>query len=270
MNPEAARADWDVNRAYWAVFTDDREETTFNEAVNRRCALPPLETQQERAGRIFAQELGRRFGPGLPVIPASQPLTEHHVQCVISAFHNRAAAIRARLTGDALVESNLSPEGHIEIQTALAQKGFLQNRNGGSADGQFGPNTRAAIRAFQRSIGAQPTGFLSSEQRVAVVESPLEAKKRAEEQRQQEEREKKRLQDEANSLVLKRAEEQRQQDEREKKRLQDEANSLVLKLAEEQRQQEEREKKRLQDLQDEANSLVLKRAEEQKTAGRGK
>jgi peptidoglycan hydrolase-like protein with peptidoglycan-binding domain len=220
-NREAARADWDVRRAYWAHFSDDRQETTFNEEVNRRCALPRLETQQERAGRIFAQELGRRFGPGLPVIPAQQPLTEQHVRCVIAAFHNRAAEIRARLTGDALVESNLSPEEHIEIQTALAQKGFLQNRNqkyGASADGQFGPNTRAAIKDFQRSIGSRPTGFLSSEQRVAVVESPEErefrdeAKKRAEEQRQQDEneRERKRLQDEAEK---KQAEEQRKLDE---------------------------------------------------------
>jgi uncharacterized protein YecT (DUF1311 family) len=109
MNPEAAQADWDVNRAYWALFRDDREETTFNESVNLRCALPRLETQQEQAGRIFIQELGRRFGPGLPIIPAPQPLTEQHVQCVISTFHNRAAALRARLTGDALFESKLSP-----------------------------------------------------------------------------------------------------------------------------------------------------------------
>jgi uncharacterized protein len=49
-DPEAAQADWDVNRAYWALFADDREETTFNESVNLRCALPRLETQQERAG----------------------------------------------------------------------------------------------------------------------------------------------------------------------------------------------------------------------------
>src|SRR5450759_3866407 len=48
MNPEAAQADWDVNRAYWALFTDDREETTFNQSINVRCALPRPETQQER------------------------------------------------------------------------------------------------------------------------------------------------------------------------------------------------------------------------------
>jgi hypothetical protein len=94
MNAEAARADWEVNRAYWAHYRDDRQETVFNESVNRRCALPRLETQQERAGRIFAQELGRRLGPGLPVIPAPQPLTEQHERCVIAAFHNRGRDTR--------------------------------------------------------------------------------------------------------------------------------------------------------------------------------
>ena len=182
VNPEAAQADWDVNSAYWALFTDDREETTFNEAVNQRCALPPLETQQERSGRVFIQEFSRRMlGPGLP-IPTPQPLTEQHVRCVISMFHDRAAVLRGRLRGDALAESNLNPDEHIEIQVALARKGFLQNRNrsyGANADGQFGPNTRSAINDFQRSIGAQATGFLSKEKRVALVENPEEREARA-------------------------------------------------------------------------------------------
>jgi hypothetical protein len=209
VDPKAAQADWDVNRAYWASFTDDREETAFNQMVIQRCALPRLETAQERTGRIFIQELGRRFGPGLP-IPTPQPVTQQHVNCVISAFHNRAAALRGRLTGDALAEANLSPDEHVDIQVALARKGFLQNRlkgYGANADGQFGPNTRSAIKEFQRSIGAQATGFLSNEQRLALAESPeeregriareksrREAQKRAEELEKQ--REKERLEDE--------------------------------------------------------------------------
>jgi peptidoglycan hydrolase-like protein with peptidoglycan-binding domain len=189
MSPEAAQADWDVNRAYWALFTDDREETTFNEAVNQRCA-----------------------------ISTPQLVTEQHVRCVINAFHKRAAALRNRLTGNALAESNLSPDDHVDIQVALAGKGFLQNRvrgYGANADGQFGPNTRSAIKDFQRSIGAQAAGFLSNEQRLALAESTeerearaaqekarqeaLEAQKHAGERAKQAEidRERKRLEDEA-------------------------------------------------------------------------
>jgi peptidoglycan hydrolase-like protein with peptidoglycan-binding domain len=225
VDPEAAQADWDVSRAYWALYTTDREETTFNQMVIQRCALPRLETAQERAGRIFVQQLGRRMGPGL-AIPTPQPVTQQHARCVISEFHNRAAALRSRLTGDALAEANLSPDEHVDIQVALARKGFMLNRirdYGANADGQFGPNTRSAIKDFQRSTGAQATGFLSSDQRLALVESPeereartaraaaaersrqeaLEAQKQAEAREKEAaiERERKHLEDEAAKAV---------------------------------------------------------------------
>ena len=226
MDPEAAQADWDVNRAYWALFNDDREETKFTEIVNQRCALPRLETAQERAERVLIQQLSRRLGPGLP-IPTPQPVTKQHVGCVISAFHNRATALRGRLTGDALIESNLSREEHIDVQVALAQKGYLQNRirgYGGGADGQFGPNTRAAIKDFQRSVSAPPTGFLSNEQRVTLLESPEERKARI-----------------ARAAAQERAEEQAKQAaiERERQRLEAEA----AKAAEWRRRIEEAQKK---------------------------
>ena len=238
VNPDAARADWEVNSAYWALFTDDREETTFNEAVNQRCALPPLETQQERAGRVFVQEFGRRmFGQGLP-IPTPQPVTERHVRCVIGMFHNRAEELRRRLMGDALAELNLSPDEHIDIQAALARKGFLQNRvrsYGANADGQFGPNTRSAIKDFQRSIGAQATGFLSSEQRIALIENPGEREARVardaaqEKARQQAIDSQKQAEAQAKQAAL----------DQEKKRLEDEA----AKAAEWRRRIDEAQKK---------------------------
>jgi len=141
--------------------------------MNQRCALPWRETAEESVGRAFAQGLGRTmWGQPLP-IPGPQPITQNHVRCVITTYHNRAAMLRGKLQGDALVESKLSPEEHIEIQAALIQKGFLRNRfrdYGANADGQFGPNTRSAIKDFQRSIGARETGFLSDKQRVELVE----------------------------------------------------------------------------------------------------
>ena len=177
--PEAARADWDLVSAYWAFSTDDRDQRAFSQSMNERCALPQLNTAEE----AFAQELGRTiWGHRLPV-PGPQPIIQNHVRCVITAFHNRAAMLRSQLKGDALAESNLRPEELKEIQVALIEKGFLRKRFQNYAvtpDGKFGPNTRSAIKDFQRSIGARETGFLSDKQRRELLESPQEREARAE------------------------------------------------------------------------------------------
>jgi peptidoglycan hydrolase-like protein with peptidoglycan-binding domain len=179
--PEAAQADWDLNNAYWPLYSDDREETAFVQNVNKRCALPALESGQEQAGRMLLQGLGSAMlGTQLP-FPGPRTVTLTHVRCVIDAFRNRASLMRSKLTDDALAESNLSPEEHISIQEALTQKGFMQNRvkgYGANADGQFGPNTRSAITDFQRSIGAQATGFLTESQRLSLTETPEERRAR--------------------------------------------------------------------------------------------
>jgi membrane-bound lytic murein transglycosylase B len=47
----------------------------------------------------------------------------------------------------------------VELQQRLAAAGF----DPGTADGKIGPNTIAALRAFQRSIGAVPDGYASLE-----------------------------------------------------------------------------------------------------------
>lgn len=44
-----------------------------------------------------------------------------------------------------------------KVQTQLTYLGFPA----GEIDGKMGPNTREAIKAFQRSIGKRPTGHLT-------------------------------------------------------------------------------------------------------------
>lgn len=51
----------------------------------------------------------------------------------------------------------LSFDERVELQQRLAAAGF----DPGAADGRIGPNTIAAVRAFQRSIGAVPDGYAS-------------------------------------------------------------------------------------------------------------
>src|SRR5579863_2877051 len=56
-------------------------------------------------------------------------------------------------------ERELSRAERLELQQLLAQRGFYR----GTPDGQFGGETREALRGFQASIGAPADGFASSE-----------------------------------------------------------------------------------------------------------
>ena len=56
-------------------------------------------------------------------------------------------------------ERVLSRSERLELQQLLAQRGFYK----GTPDGQFGGQTREALRSFQASIGAPADGFASSD-----------------------------------------------------------------------------------------------------------
>jgi hypothetical protein len=195
--PEAAKVDWDLVSAIWAVHFSlkedrwakfDEEQKQWRQSVTRRCNLPRQETQEEQAARAAAQMFGRTFRMNVP-IPNSPQVTQAHINCVLNSFRARTAALRSRLTGDALAEARLTPDQHAEIQEALAEKGFLQPDQVGpdTHDGEFGPITRGAIKQFQRSLGASPNGFLSQDQIAAVLERPedRDARETAERDRQE-------------------------------------------------------------------------------------
>jgi peptidoglycan hydrolase-like protein with peptidoglycan-binding domain len=187
--PDGARVDWDVNSAWWALYFTidekrrpilDADQETWRQSLYQMCALPRQLTQEEQPGQVMAQTMGR-FMLGQEIrIPGPQPITQAHVNCVLNAYHARAAMLRSRLKGDALAESRLSPEQHVELQASLAEKGFLRSDQIGSGthDGEFGPITRSAIKQFQQSLGASPSGFLSNEQKTALLERPGEREAR--------------------------------------------------------------------------------------------
>src|SRR6478735_2547224 len=56
-------------------------------------------------------------------------------------------------------ERELSRAERLEVQQLLAQRGFYK----GTPDGQFGGQTREALRNFQASIGVAADGFASSD-----------------------------------------------------------------------------------------------------------
>ena len=55
-------------------------------------------------------------------------------------------------------ERELSRAERLELQQLLAQRGFYK----GAPDGQFGGETRQALRGFQASIGAPADGFATA------------------------------------------------------------------------------------------------------------
>jgi len=188
--PEAAQADWDLNSASWALYFTvndagrrmlDLDQQAWRQSLDRICALPRQLTEEEQAGQAMGQAFGRMIlGHGVR-IPGPQPVTQAHVNCVLNAYHARAAMLRSKLRGDPLAESLLSAERHAELQEALAEKGFLRSDQvgPGTHDGEFGPVTRQAIKQFQQSLGAEPSGFLSDAERTALLESPAEREAKA-------------------------------------------------------------------------------------------
>ena len=135
-----ASADWDLITAYWARYFSlpesnrhlfDQAQQDWLDSLNQKCAR-----------------------------------AQNPQQCVLTAYHTRAASYRSRLAGDALAESGLSPEKHAKIQQTLIDMGYLTD----NADGEFGANTRAAIRRFKAQAGETEGDFLSSAQRAQLLQ----------------------------------------------------------------------------------------------------
>lgn len=69
------------------------------------------------------------------------------------------------------LDRQLSRDERAEIQTALQWFGFYTQR----IDAAFGPGTRNAIGSWQRENGFEPSGFLTSRQRSALIDSYADA-----------------------------------------------------------------------------------------------
>jgi uncharacterized protein len=135
-----ASADWDLITAYWT----------------RYFSLPESDRHSfDQAQQDWLDSLNWKC-----------PTAQNPEQCVLTAYHERAASYRSRLAGDALAESRLSPEQHARIQQSLIDMGYLTD----SADGEFGSNTRAAIRQFKAQAGDTEGDFLSAAQRAQLLQ----------------------------------------------------------------------------------------------------
>lgn len=96
--------------------------------------------------------------------PAPQVVAEPAPEPVVELPEETLAEARA-------MERAMSRDELMEIQTALQWYGFYR----GGIDAQFGPGTRGALQNWQSANGFEPTGFLTSRQRVALVNGWQEA-----------------------------------------------------------------------------------------------
>ena len=146
---ETARADWDLRIASWVRYfsldKDDRatfweDQDKWLKSLNQKCRL------------------------------SASPFSRQQTSCVIGAYKGRAALYRSKLKGDAVAESNMTPEQLAQIQQALITLGFLN----GEADGEFGPMTRDAIRKYQEANGFPQSDYLSMQQRRTLLEGGVD------------------------------------------------------------------------------------------------
>ena len=141
----AARADWDVNASAWAYAAslEDVERNAF------------WQQHQEWIASLSA------------ACRLTRTMSRAERECLINAYRARAKMLQSRLSSDALAETKLEPEQRAAIQTRLISLGLLS----GEPDGQFGPNTRAAIKRFLESNGLQGGAYFTAEQRQALLAS---------------------------------------------------------------------------------------------------
>ena len=141
LDQTGAKADWDLTSAFWARYFTlvesardgfSQAEDNWFPSLNRPCQLQPTQ----------------------------DTFSDTQRQCVLAAYARRAALFRSQLNGDALYKSQLTPEQHAQIQAELIRRGLLND----AADGEFGQNTRNAIKAFQEQAGLSNSEFMTAQQ----------------------------------------------------------------------------------------------------------
>ena len=113
----------------------------------------------------------RWFACALPRLPEDWDWKTNRGYCRTA---KESAAARRKGGGSGDVPS-ATREDRRAIQTALKAEGF----DPGPADGQFGPKTQAAIKAWQQSIGQEQTGQLTANQMRRLLPGRLEEPEQA-------------------------------------------------------------------------------------------
>lgn len=157
---------------------DDGMELTFtDESINKIARYNGTKADKTKAGenRVMAARNAPRniFG-----IPTTTPTTEDIMAGYETSPQGRAAAAKAKTT--ATTKKKLAPVFLAEkavgqdvsiLQDFLYEQGFYKGRS----DGDFGPQTTAAVKAFQKDRGLYPDGLVGDDTMTELREVQMAA-----------------------------------------------------------------------------------------------
>ena len=158
--PSTAQRQGQPQLEYFALTTRARRQTgTLPLRIG-----PEVSHSTKRRGRDLRERKRSRIqslNRTCQLQPWQTSFSPQQRQCVLVAYRRRTELYRSQLKGEAFAESRLSPEQHAQIQSELVRLGFLS----AEADGEFGPQTRAAIKSYQAQSGGPQSEFLTADQR---------------------------------------------------------------------------------------------------------
>ncbi len=126
----------------------------------RQASIDDKKSSVQKEASSFVANVEARCGLSSQGPPP--PLTEQLRSCISTAYDKQRSEWVVRLPPVAIPEVSRPIDQHIALQRNLAEVGFLPAS--ASIDGIYGPATRGAILAWQRSRGRPTTAFLSNEE----------------------------------------------------------------------------------------------------------
>jgi peptidoglycan hydrolase-like protein with peptidoglycan-binding domain len=126
-------------------------------AAARETGQPPQPQPEPPAAAVPQPEPAP--APQIVLAPTPEPAPQ------VVAAPEPAPETEETLAQARALDQRLTRDERVEIQTALQFFGFYTQR----IDGAFGPGTRNAIQNWQRASGFEPTGFLTTRQRAALL-----------------------------------------------------------------------------------------------------
>jgi hypothetical protein len=156
------------------------------QALRQQLAEPALQSALRQESVDFGSAVRSACGIALAQSANSKaaippPAPPEAGKCVIQAYERQRAAWQSILTGSAAEEAARPIEQQVALQSALQRLQFLSPTD--AVDGVFGGATRAAIIAWQTSVGREATGLLGNTDAQVLMQATATAASADEQQK---------------------------------------------------------------------------------------